>query len=797
MTGQGAPDYGEEYVDIDKCGRGGDIDHGLGASEAGEGECLEGQAEIRNKGAGIEPGEKQQIDSDVVGRAHPAIVGPNSHLHNSEEDVAAAMRARQPNRRPHPNCVVIPAKKIWKAMKKASKAVSKKSSKIWCKAKSLFTKSDRRPSDDSRVQTSSDSSVEALPSSHLDSVETIPGATGPVPRNGSSLKTSESGDDSTKRDFTDPFKKADGKLFCHLTEDECIDNQFGHASRSNSPQFSNDNAEASKELSSESRSYSIRDSPMYSEAENGGMGFPDNSRTPSISIDAAESPTADRVKASTSCSSSGTSSGNSSREYTCVDVQSEEREEKIYQTHVLASFDEDDDDDDDIASAYVPRNLRSRRYEFHKMRRGSLARINECEADNIVSRYLSCRSFSHAASSESGSLMTHNSGSSLNLESQTSTDLKETVNNSQRTSESMRRRSTRSWYESRFTDPMDPIRSDGENSKESINREQTIKVDTKRKVPDFLIRPTPLTMVDIPSGEPVAIFRTPIIDWKMFPSDDDDDDDDDSNTPENNTNSWWSGWMQSSKKSSSETSESISEYEATYMFGIRKSPSGESMYKSVQNLLSGGLRSGYEGPVSFIVKKKQKSLSTHTCAASNFGQNLRPKRSLSTCDSAFSPAVRVDGTFERSIAPDAPSTRTIASGSKRSSYHRARSSCASASPPLASTTSESATTHHATFTAGGPSSPTENIDDKHARCSTDGSSDFGEFVSWSELSNSEGKAETNNLSNLPLMREAIGKLAESKALRKMSHLETEEELEKSDLVVVRNRVEQEMPDTSD
>ncbi len=47
------------------------------------------------------------------------------------------------------------------------------------------------------------------------------------------------------------------------------------------------------------------------------------------------------------------------------------------------------------------------------------------------------------------------------------------------------------------------------------------------------------------------------------------------------------------------------------------------------------------------------------------------------------------------------------------------------------------------------------------------------------------------------MREAIGKLAESKALRKISHLEEEEELKKLDLAVVRNRVAQETPDSSD
>ncbi len=66
-----------------------------------------------------------------------------------------------------------------------------------------------------------------------------------------------------------------------------------------------------------------------------------------------------------------------------------------------------------------------------------------------------------------------------------------------------------------------PVRSDGENLGESISGELTIKVNTERKVSDFLIRPPPLTMVNITNGEPVAISRTPIIDWNTFPSDDD------------------------------------------------------------------------------------------------------------------------------------------------------------------------------------------------------------------------------------------------------------------------------------
>ena len=108
-------------------------------------------------------------------------------------------------------------------------------------------------------------------------------------------------------------------------------------------------------------------------------------------------------------------------------------------------------------------------------------------------------------------------------------------------------------------------------------------------------------------------------------------------------------------------------------------------------MLTGVLRSEYQGPVSFIIKKK-KSSSTPISAASRNSEvcegirghgvkalNLRPKRSVSTCDSAFSPGVRIDNTFEGSIPLAAPSTRKIASGSKSSPDHRPSSSYASAS----------------------------------------------------------------------------------------------------------------------
>ncbi len=48
-------------------------------------------------------------------------------------------------------------------MKKGSKTISRKSSKLWSKAKSLVKNSDKIPSDDPKVSNSPYSLVEALP----------------------------------------------------------------------------------------------------------------------------------------------------------------------------------------------------------------------------------------------------------------------------------------------------------------------------------------------------------------------------------------------------------------------------------------------------------------------------------------------------------------------------------------------------------------------------------------------------------------------------------------------------------
>ncbi len=544
---------------------------------------------------------------------------------------------------------------------------------------------------------------------------------------------------------------------------------------------------------SKSDSNLIEHSRTCSETGNAGAAFEDTLPSASMgasSIEASKSQSESHTEPSSSDSdsdsSSETSSGSSSDEYTWGDMQSEDREailiekapiqparssSKQSESYLDTSEEEEEssDSDDDIASSYIPRRQLSRKSGSLEQPNRTLHRVAEDEADDILPKYLSRRQTSQEVLSKNGSSTARNSESGSTLESQSSLDLEETMNHSRRSSGSARRFSFHSPAKSHAS-------SDRDNSDGGKNQqEQVMGVSTEEKASEFELRPTSLAIDDIPNDEPVAVVRTPTMDWDAFPNTSDDD----SSLPDTQTQaksikkkkSWWSGWTKSSKKSSSRSSEASSEGET---FRFAKQRSGETMLKSLQNALSGESRFGYQAPISFAVKTKRSDSRDSeydvsndavipTGAARSYAElckatrkqgvdsaNSAPVTSVSTYNSTFSPAVRTGGTTDGILPPEAPSTRQVTSTSNTGSYHTAKSGYSSAISPLAPATIKSTNTYNSTFTIGGPSSRPGNTGDnlesdtiQIENDSTDGSSDFGEFVYAKEVPDS-AKNETYN-----------------------------------------------------